>query len=65
MRVKLLTYTPDPERLCAAAAKTSYRSGGATGILQKLSIEDARKTLRRVLGYGHRSVIEHASFTFS
>lgn len=65
MRVKLLRHTPDPERLCAAAAQTSYKSEGTTRLFKNLSIEQARNAIRRVLGYGHYSVIEHASFTFS
>jgi len=65
MKVKLLRYTPDPERLCAAAAMTSYKSDGTTQLFKNIGIEKARKTLRRVLGYGHYSILEHASFTFS
>ena len=65
MRVKLLRHTPDPERLCAAAAHTSYKNEGTTRLFKNLSMEQARNAIRRVLGYGHYSVIEHASFTFS
>ena len=65
MRVKLLKYTPDPERLCAAAAMTSYKSEGTAQLFKNISIQQARKAIRRVLGYGHYSVIEHAVFTFS
>lgn len=65
MKVKLLKYTPNPELLCAAAAMTSYKGEGTSKLLEKLNLEKARKTLREVMGYGHHSVIEHASFTFS
>lgn len=65
MKVKLLRYTPDPEIVCAAAALTSPGSGGPSEIFDGLDLEKARKTLRRILGYGHVSVIEHANFTFS
>jgi thymidylate synthase (FAD) len=65
MKVKLLKYTPDPELLCAAAALTSSRKEGATISIESLDLEKARSILRRVMGYGHLSVIEHASFTFS
>jgi thymidylate synthase (FAD) len=65
VRVKLLRHTPDPERLCAAAAHTSYKNEGTTRLFKNLSMEQARNAIRRVLGYGHYSVIEHASFTFS
>ena len=65
MRVKLLRYTPNPELLCAAAAITSYKNKETSELLKEMDIERARKTLRRVIGYGHLSVIEHASFTYS
>jgi thymidylate synthase (FAD) len=65
LKVKLLKYTPNPELLCAAAAMTSYKDEGTSKLLEKLDLEKARKTLREVMGYGHYSVIEHASFTFS
>ncbi|MEA2089474.1 MAG: FAD-dependent thymidylate synthase [Thermoproteota archaeon] len=65
MRVKLLRYTRDPEVLCATAALTSSKQKGASEFLEKTDLGKARKILRRVLGYGHFSVIEHASFTFS
>ncbi|MEM2547103.1 MAG: FAD-dependent thymidylate synthase, partial [Candidatus Bathyarchaeia archaeon] len=65
MRVKLLRYTADPELLCGAAALTSSRSGNPSEIFDSIDLERARQTIRRVTGYGHMSVIEHASFTFS
>jgi len=65
LKVKLLRYTPDPELLCGAAALTSSRSEGTSQIIEKLDLEKARRVVRRVTGYGHESVIEHACFTFS
>jgi len=65
MRVKLLRYTADPELLCGAAALTSTKSGSPSEIFEGMDLERARQTIRRVTGYGHMSVIEHASFTFS
>jgi thymidylate synthase (FAD) len=65
MKVKLLYYTPNPELLCAAAAMTSYKNEGTSKLIENLDLEKARKTLRRVMGYGHLSVIEHTSFTYS
>lgn len=64
MKVVLLKHTPEPELLCAAAAMTSYKSESTPELIENLSIEKARKTIRRVMGYGHRSIIEHAVFTF-
>ncbi|GAF67457.1 unnamed protein product, partial [marine sediment metagenome] len=60
MRVRLIAYTPDPEIVCARMASVSWRKNAP----KDLSIEEAKKILKRVIGYGHVSVIEHASFTF-
>lgn len=65
MKVKLIAHTPYPERVCAAAASTSFKTTPPAEILEKMTVEKARKVLRRVIGYGHVSVIEHASFTFA
>jgi thymidylate synthase (FAD) len=32
--------------------------------MKEVSLDEAREIIRRVLGYGHESVIEHACFTF-
>lgn len=65
MRVKLLSYTTDAERLCGAAALTTTKSGSPSEILEKINEDVAKKIIRKVTGHGHTSVIEHASFTFS
>ncbi len=65
MKVKLLRYTADPELLCGAAALTSSKSGSPSETFEKMDIERAKQIIKRVTGYGHVSVIEHASFTFS
>jgi thymidylate synthase (FAD) len=65
LKVKLLRYTEDAELLCGAAALTSTKSGSPSEILQKMDSDTAKRIIKRVTGYGHLSVIEHASFTFS
>ena len=65
MKVKLLRFTTDPELLCGTAALTSTRSGSPSEVFEKMDLEKARQIIKRVTGYGHASVIEHASFTFS
>lgn len=65
MKVKLLRYTADAERLCGTAASTSTRSGTPSEMFEELDPDTAKRLIRRVAGYGHCSVIEHASFTFS
>jgi len=65
MKVKLLRHTADAELLCGAAALTSTRSGSPSEIFLKMDKEKAKQVTKRVTGYGHASVLEHASFTFS
>lgn len=62
MIVRLLAYTPDADRICAAAAHSCYSEDSAADLLETV---DPAKMLRHVIGMGHHSVIEHAVFTFS
>ena len=65
MNVKLLRFTEDSELLCGTAASTTIKIGKPSEIFEKMDPETAMKKIRQVTGYGHASVIEHASFTFS
>jgi len=60
LKVKLVSYTKDPEITCARCATVSWRRKS----MRELTLDEARKIIKRVLRYGHESVIEHASFTF-
>ncbi len=64
MEVKLLSHTPDPERLIAVAARSCVSKRSAHELASEPE-EVLRKSLRKVLDSGHESVIEHAHFTFS
>ena len=65
MEVKLINYTPEPDKICAAAALGCYFEKSAMEIINELDEERIRNILRKTVGSGHHSVIEHASFTFS
>jgi thymidylate synthase (FAD) len=65
LKVKLLRYTADAELLCGTAAQTTIKSGKPSEILKEIDSETAKRKIKIVTGYGHASVIEHASFTFS
>jgi len=65
VKVKLLRHTADAELLCGTAALTTIKSGRPSQILEKIDHATAKEKIRKVTGYGHASVIEHASFTFS
>ena len=62
MKVRLLAHTPDADKICAAAGNSCYSDRPASEIMGDI---DAEKTLSRIVGMGHHSVIEHAVFTFS
>jgi len=65
MKVKLVAYTPNPEIVCAAAAQTSIKEGSLEKIFEEMTLERAQKIIRNVVGLGHVSIVEHASFTFA
>jgi len=65
LKVKLLNYTKDPDRICAAAAQSCYSEKGASELFMSTTDEKAKRTIKKVVGMGHLSVVEHAHFTFS
>lgn len=64
MTVKLLTYTPDPERTVACAAKLCYSAADIGTVMEGLTEEKTDSFLQMLTEIGHESPIEHASFTF-
>lgn len=62
MEVKLLAYTRDADAVCAAAGKSCYSEKSSADLL---GADNPEKVLGKIVGMGHHSVIEHASFTFS
>ena len=65
MKVKLITYTNDAEKIVAAAAKTCYSSDDMDTLFDGLTEEKTDKFLNMLMSLEHTSPIEHASFTFS
>lgn len=63
MLVQLLTSTPNPEQVVAAAARLCYSDASIEQLLDQQP-EQAAKLLQKILELGHLSVLEHASFTF-
>lgn len=64
LKVKLLQYTPEPEKLISAAAKLCYSSSGVDDIMENLTEEGIEKFLNMLMSFGHQSPIEHVNFTF-
>ena len=65
MNVKLVSYTPEPERKVAMAARLCYSSIGAAELEERLSDSQVQKLVEKILEMGHFSTLEHASFTFA
>ncbi|MDO4535536.1 MAG: FAD-dependent thymidylate synthase [Clostridium perfringens] len=65
LKVKLIQYTPEPEKTIAASAKLCYSPVGVDEIMSNLTEENTEKFLNMLMSYGHHSTIEHVSFTFA
>ena len=64
LKVELLAYTPDADRLVAAAAKLCYAKSDIDTLMEQLTPEKVEKFLAMLQDLGHESPVEHASFTF-
>lgn len=64
VNVKLLAYTPEPEKTMACAAKLCYAAADIDTVYEGLTEEKTASFLEMLQSIGHESPIEHASFTF-
>lgn len=64
LRVALVRHTLEPEALTALGARLCYAGGDVDELLTLVNEKDQRAFVERVMGMGHESVLEHASFTF-
>lgn len=64
MKVTLLAYTPDPEKLIASAAKLCYSPVGVDKIMDNMTYTKTCTFIEMLMSLGHESPIEHISFTF-
>ena len=62
--VTLITHTPEPEKIVAAAAKLCYSKSGVKTLLDKLDDQKTAEFVEMLSSFGHESPIEHISFTF-
>lgn len=66
MKVTLLTHTPEPEKVIAAAAKLCYsKHADVATLIDSLTQEEVEKFVSKLEESGHESPFEHASFTFA
>lgn len=64
LKVQLLRYTPEGEKLIASAAKLCYSAIGIEEIEENLEEKNVDSFLNMLMDLGHESPIEHVSFTF-
>ena len=64
MKVTLLSHTPEPEKLIAAAARLCYTSKEIDELLEGLTVEKVDKFIDKLTSLGHESPLEHVTFTF-
>ena len=64
MKVKLLSYTPEPEKLVATAAKLCYSSSDIESLRDGLTEDKISDFIDMLASIGHESVMEHVCFTF-
>ena len=65
MKVRLINYTRDPEKIVAQSARLCYSALGIEELREKLSNKSIIKLVKKIMKLGHYSVLEHATFTFA
>ena len=64
MKVRLITFTKDAEKIVSAAAKLCYSPASIDDIIDNLESEDSQKFVKMLSSLGHESPMEHVTFTF-
>ncbi len=65
MKLKLIRYTPEPERTVAMSARLCYSATGAEDLEQNMSDAQVGKLIEKLTTMGHLSTFEHVSFSFA
>lgn len=64
MKVVLLRHTLSPEEVVALGAKLCYSRAHVEDLTRRVEAADQSAFVEKIMGMGHESVLEHASFTF-
>jgi len=65
MKVQLMNYTKDPEKIVAQSARLCYSALGIEELRESLSNKSIIDLIKKIMKLGHYSVLEHANFTFA
>ena len=64
LKVALIRHTLSPEETVALGARLCYSRATIDDLNQRVSAKDQSDFVQKIMGMGHESVLEHASFTF-
>lgn len=64
MKVALIRHTLSPEEVVALGARLCYSKARVDDLLERVEAKDQTAFVHKIMGMGHDSVLEHASFTF-
>lgn len=64
LKVVLIRHTLSPEETVALGARLCYSRATINDLTQRVSAKDQSDFVQKIMGMGHESVLEHASFTF-
>lgn len=65
MKVELISYMPEAGKIISAAGKLCYSNADISGIMADIGEETENYFVDMLIGMGHESAIEHASYTFA
>ncbi|GAH40006.1 unnamed protein product, partial [marine sediment metagenome] len=65
MKVRLINYTKDPEKIVAQSARLCYSALSVEDLEEELTNKSIIKLIKKIMKLGHYSVLEHATFTFA
>lgn len=65
MKLKVLSYTQNPEKVVAMAGKLCYAGCSIDELEENLTEEEINKFINMLIKIGHESPLEHISFTFA
>jgi len=65
MKLKLINYTKNPEKIVAQSARLCYSNLGIEDLKKSLTNESITKLIKKIMRLGHYSVLEHITFTLA
>lgn len=64
LNVALIRHTLSPEEVVALGARLCYSKATISNLTERVEKADQTAFVQKIMGMGHDSVLEHASFTF-